>query len=160
MCRSYTSAPWRKVSAADVLLMPTQSPTGRIAASRPFHRLSRNAIGCAACKIEVSVQVSDNFRTSGRWLRPLGGRLGSQAPRRASGAAPWRSFSITSAKTYGDQASVAFPPALKHCEQCIGAQPKLGSAGALPMLLISGGSCQPGLDLGSDDRALRFGIKN
>ena len=35
-----------------------------------------------------------------------------------------------------------------------------GSAGALPMLLIRGGSCQPGLDLGSDDRALRFGIKN
>jgi hypothetical protein len=32
----------------------------------------------------------------------------------------------------GDQASVAFAPALKHCEQCIGAQPKLGGAGALP----------------------------
>jgi hypothetical protein len=60
----------------------------------------------------------------------------------------------------GDQASVTFAPALKHSEQCIGAQPKLGSADALPMLLIRSGSCQPGLDLGSDDRALRFGIKN
>jgi hypothetical protein len=28
--------------------------------------------------------------------------------------------------------SVVLAPALKHCEQCIGAQPKLGGAGALP----------------------------
>jgi hypothetical protein len=78
-----------------------------------------------------------------------------------SGAAPWvvcdhkrddvRRADVRRADVREQALSVGFAPALKHCEQCIGAQPKLGGAGTLPMLLIRCGSCQPGLDLGSDD---------
>src|SRR5512133_901409 len=159
MCRSYTSAPWRKVSAADVPLMATQSPTAHMVASRPFHGLGRNAIGCAACKFGSMSKC----RTSSAHPRVTPASRGTSLITSAETAplgATEGSFAITSAKTYGEQTygeqalSVGFAPALKHCEQCIGAQPKLSGAGALPMLLIRRGSCQPGLGLRSDDREL------